>query len=97
MTRLVEWQAEEQRRVKADKNTRISTFAFIIKMVSLALKDFPQLKASIDERSDSLIHKHYLNIGIAVDTKAGLVVPSIAIKYKQQSWLDCGLLIIRCS
>lgn len=74
MTRLIEF----SERQKVDKGEKVTNFAFIIKMVSLALCDFPQLNASIDEQSgEHLIQKNYHNIGIAIAAKNGLIVPNI--------------------
>lgn len=74
MTRLMEFTGQQQQQQATGK---VGSFAFMIKMVSLALLEFPQLNGSIDEQSMELIHKHYHNIGIAIDTPAGLIVPNI--------------------
>ena len=44
-------------------------------MVAEALKKFPQFNSSIDIGSQEIIFKNYINIGIAVDTDRGLIVP----------------------
>lgn len=75
LTRLVE--ASKRRRDSSSNVDKIGNFAIIIKMVSLALSEYPQLNASIEEEGNYLIQKNYHNIGVAVDTKAGLVVPNI--------------------
>ena len=48
---------------------------FIIKVVAAALKKFPQFNASIDMATQEIIFKDYINIGVAVDTDRGLIVP----------------------
>jgi len=45
--------------------------------VASALKAFPQFNASIDMGSEEIIYKRYINVGIAVDTDRGLLVPVI--------------------
>ncbi|MDX2345704.1 MAG: dihydrolipoyllysine-residue acetyltransferase [Legionella sp.] len=51
--------------------------AFVCKVVARALQVFPQFNSSLDASSQNLIYKHYCNIGIAVETPNGLVVPVI--------------------
>ena len=48
---------------------------FIIKVVAAALRKFPQFNASIDMATRKIIYKDYINIGVAVDTDRGLIVP----------------------
>ncbi len=59
----------------AKKGVKITPLVFIIKAVVNALKEFPQFNASLD--GDNLILKQYYNIGVAVDTPDGLVVPVV--------------------
>jgi pyruvate dehydrogenase E2 component (dihydrolipoamide acetyltransferase) len=56
---------------------RITLTAIALKMVAAGLRKFPQFAASIDVASQEIIYKRYCNIGIAVDTSYGLVVPVI--------------------
>jgi pyruvate dehydrogenase E2 component (dihydrolipoamide acetyltransferase) len=51
--------------------------AIAAKVVAAALRVFPQFNVSIDTAADELIYKKYVNIGIAVDTDHGLLVPVI--------------------
>ena len=60
---------------KSDETVSISILSFIIKAVTASLKKFPEMNASFDEDNGELILKHYYNIGIAVDTPEGLIVP----------------------
>lgn len=48
---------------------------FIIKAVTIALKQHPFLNASLDEEKEEIVLKQYYNIGFAVDTTEGLLVP----------------------
>jgi pyruvate dehydrogenase E2 component (dihydrolipoamide acetyltransferase) len=60
-----------------DKGIKITIIAFLIKAVVAALKEYPRFNASLDAGGENLIFKKYFNIGIAVDTPEGLVVPVI--------------------
>lgn len=59
------------------KGLKLSYLPFVIKAVSLALKAHPVLNAELDLENDRIIYKNRINIGIAVDTDDGLVVPVI--------------------
>ena len=54
---------------------RVTLPAFLIKAVVVALKQYPNFNASLASDGESLILKQYFNIGVAVDTPLGLVVP----------------------
>ena len=56
---------------------KLTVLAFVCKVVSQALRVFPQFNASLDASGENLIYKQYFNIGIAVETPNGLVVPVI--------------------
>ena len=60
-----------------EASTRLTFLPFIVKAVVAALKDFPALNSSLDEEAGEIVYHADLNIGIAVDTPAGLVVPVI--------------------
>lgn len=60
-----------------DQGFRLTLLAFILKACVMTLKQFPQFNASLDPSGENLILKRYYNIGVAVDTPAGLVVPVI--------------------
>jgi pyruvate dehydrogenase complex dihydrolipoamide acetyltransferase long form len=65
---------------KADyenKGVKLTSMPFLIKSVAMALKDHPTINASLDMEAERVIYKEYINIGIAVDTDRGLVVPSL--------------------
>jgi pyruvate dehydrogenase E2 component (dihydrolipoamide acetyltransferase) len=51
--------------------------AIALKVCASALKIFPQFNASIDMESEEIIYKQFINIGVAVDTDRGLLVPVI--------------------
>jgi pyruvate dehydrogenase E2 component (dihydrolipoamide acetyltransferase) len=60
---------------KKDSGIKISPLVFIMKAAAKALEAFPAFNSSLSEDNESLILKKYVNIGIAVDTPNGLVVP----------------------
>ena len=56
---------------------KLTPTAMLLKVVAAALKRFPDFNASIDTNSQEIVYKHYVNVGVAVDTEAGLLVPVI--------------------
>jgi pyruvate dehydrogenase E2 component (dihydrolipoamide acetyltransferase) len=68
---------EKERTVAAERGVRLTYLAFAIKACTASLARFPRLNASLDESSEEFVLKRYYNIGIAIDTKHGLVVPNI--------------------
>jgi pyruvate dehydrogenase E2 component (dihydrolipoamide acetyltransferase) len=48
-----------------------------VKVLATAVKQFPQFNASIDPERGEIVYKKYVNIGVAVDTDRGLLVPVI--------------------
>ncbi len=56
---------------------KITLVAFLTKALVSALREFPRFNSSLDPSGEKLIYKKYFHIGIAVDTKDGLVVPVI--------------------
>lgn len=61
----------------AARDIKLTTMPFIIKAVAMALKSHPVINAAVDLDSGTIVYKEYVNIGIAVDTDRGLVVPSL--------------------
>jgi pyruvate dehydrogenase E2 component (dihydrolipoamide acetyltransferase) len=55
----------------------LTVTAIAVKVAAAALRKFPQFNASIDMRSSEIVLKKYVNVGIAVDTDRGLLVPVI--------------------
>jgi pyruvate dehydrogenase E2 component (dihydrolipoamide acetyltransferase) len=63
---------------KTDKNPyRVTLLAFLVKAVVAALKQHPEFNSSLTAEKDAIVVKSYYNIGIAVDTPGGLVVPVV--------------------
>ena len=61
----------------AAEGVKLTTMPFLIKSVAMALKAHPTINASIDLDAGQVIYKDYVNVGIAVDTERGLVVPNL--------------------
>jgi pyruvate dehydrogenase E2 component (dihydrolipoamide acetyltransferase) len=68
---------EKEREVAAERGVHLTYLAFVIKACAAALQRFPRLNAVLEESGEEYVLKRYYNIGIAVDTKSGLVVPNI--------------------
>jgi 2-oxoglutarate dehydrogenase E2 component (dihydrolipoamide succinyltransferase) len=62
-------------RVEKERGVKLSFMPFFVKAACLALDAYPVVNAQID--GDSIVYKHYVNMGIAVASDAGLVVPNI--------------------
>ena len=62
-------------RVEKERGVKLSFMPFFVKAACLALDTYPVVNAQID--GDSVVYKHYVNMGIAVASDAGLVVPNI--------------------
>ncbi|MEX2110211.1 MAG: 2-oxoglutarate dehydrogenase complex dihydrolipoyllysine-residue succinyltransferase [Gemmatimonadaceae bacterium] len=62
-------------RVEKEYGVKLTFMPFFVKAACAALKQFPMVNAQID--GDSIIYKHYVNMGIAVASDQGLVVPNI--------------------
>lgn len=61
----------------SDAGVRLTTMPFIIKAVAQALRKHPVVNASLDLDAGQIIYKQYVNVGIAVDTERGLMVPVV--------------------
>ncbi|AXM45424.1 dihydrolipoyllysine-residue acetyltransferase [Dichelobacter nodosus] len=59
------------------RGVKVTMVAFLMKALATALKEFPRFNSSLSPDGSKLILKHYFNIGVAVDTPNGLVVPVI--------------------
>jgi pyruvate dehydrogenase E2 component (dihydrolipoamide acetyltransferase) len=66
-----------QQETLSRQGIKLTPLVFIMKAVVAALKAFPQFNASLDASGDNLVLKKYFNLGVAVDTPEGLVVPVI--------------------
>lgn len=76
ITELEEFR-QENKEMAAKKGVSLTPLVFIMKAVVACLKQYPEFNASLSEDKQSLIYKKYYNIGVAVDTPNGLMVPVI--------------------
>ena len=59
------------------ENVRLTAMPFVLRAVALSLRQHPAVNASIDDENEQVIYKEYVNLGVAVDTPRGLVVPAL--------------------
>lgn len=76
VTELWEYRKKEKK-VAEEKGIKLTFLPFVVKACVLALKEFPYVNSSLDDKSGDIVIKQYYNIGIAVDTPHGLMVPVI--------------------
>ncbi|XGI84360.1 dihydrolipoamide acetyltransferase family protein [Halorutilales archaeon Cl-col2-1] len=76
VSKLVEIREKEKQKVE-EKGVHLTYTPFVVKAVVAALKEYPLLNASIDEKTGEIVEKDYYNIGMAVATDDGLLVPNI--------------------
>jgi 2-oxoglutarate dehydrogenase E2 component (dihydrolipoamide succinyltransferase) len=62
-------------KVEKEHGVKLTFMPFFVRAACQALKQFPSINAQVD--GDSIIYKHYVNMGIAVASDAGLVVPNV--------------------
>jgi 2-oxoglutarate dehydrogenase E2 component (dihydrolipoamide succinyltransferase) len=62
-------------KIAKEYGVKLSFMPFFVKAATMALKSFPIVNAQIE--GDSIVYKHYVNMGIAVASEAGLVVPNV--------------------
>ncbi len=75
MTAVESLRARVKEKIEKETGVRLSLMPFFVKAACLALKQFPTVNARID--GDAIVYHHYVNMGIAVASDAGLVVPNV--------------------
>lgn len=68
------------------RGTRLTPLPFLLKACAVALRDNPRLNSSLARGGEDIVHKHYIHIGMAVDTPAGLMVPVIRDVDRKTIW-----------
>jgi 2-oxoglutarate dehydrogenase E2 component (dihydrolipoamide succinyltransferase) len=85
MSAVVALRERLKERVEKEHGVKLSFMPFFVKAACIALEQFPTVNALVD--GDTIVYRHYVNIGIAVAVEAGLVVPNIK-DADQKSMLD---------
>ena len=85
ITELEEFRASLKAEAES-RGTRLTPMPFLLKAVAAALRDNPKFCASLSADGEDLVYKHYIHIGMAVDTPAGLVVPVIRDVDQKSVW-----------
>ena len=76
VTELVTFK-EKQRKIAEKRGIHLTYMPFVVKASVAALKQYPYLNSSVEEEHEEIILKKYYNLGVAVDTTDGLIVPNI--------------------
>jgi pyruvate dehydrogenase E2 component (dihydrolipoamide acetyltransferase) len=76
ITELEQWRKESSADYEKEQ-IKLTSMAFVMKAVALALKEHRTVNASLDIENEQIIYKQYVNIGVAVDTERGLIVPVV--------------------
>jgi 2-oxoglutarate dehydrogenase E2 component (dihydrolipoamide succinyltransferase) len=75
MTAVESLRGRVKERIEKEQGVRLSFMPFFVRAACMALKQFPMVNARVD--GDHIVYHHYVNLGIAVASDAGLVVPNI--------------------
>ena len=78
--------AREKAETKGSAGAKVTYLPFIMKAVVRALREHPELNASVDDEKEEIIVKGYYNIGFATDTPNGLMVPIIKNVDRKNIW-----------
>lgn len=74
VTELERMRKESQKDYDA-QGVKLTALPFLVKAIAVALRSHPIVNASVNDEGNGIIYKEYVNIGIAVDTEKGLLVP----------------------
>ena len=89
VTALVELR-QKAKPLAEKKGVKLTYLPFIVKALVAAVKQYPDLNASIDDEAGEIVYKKYYNIGIATDTENGLLVPVIFDADRKNVWEIAG-------
>lgn len=77
---------KSQKAEAEQRGVKLTLMPFLIKACAYALKALPQFNVALDTQSWEFVQKHYIHIGMAVDTPAGLLVPVIRDADRKSIW-----------
>ncbi|XP_054272839.1 lipoamide acyltransferase component of branched-chain alpha-keto acid dehydrogenase complex, mitochondrial-like [Macrosteles quadrilineatus] len=76
VTRLVRFR-KEAKEFAEKKGVKLTFLPFFIKAISKALLQYPVLNSTFDSEKEEIVYKHFHNVGVAVDSPGGLLVPNV--------------------
>ena len=68
---------KELKKAGAEKSIKVTFLPFLMKALSIVLKEMPEFNSSLDHTNQNLVLKNYYHLGVAVDTPSGLTVPVV--------------------
>jgi len=68
---------KEVKKEGAEKGINVTFLPFLMKALSIVLKEMPEFNSSLDHKNQNLVLKNYYHLGVAVDTPSGLTVPVV--------------------
>lgn len=77
---------KSQKTAAEKRETRLTPLPFLLKACAVALRDNPRLNSALSRGGEDIVSKHYIHIGMAVDTPAGLMVPVIRDVDRKTIW-----------
>jgi len=90
LTKLISKYEKEYGERAGNPKVRPTMTVFVLKAVASALQRFPQFNSSLDENTGEIVIKHYYNLGVAVATERGLIVPVIK-NINEKSFFDVAV------
>ena len=68
---------KEVKKAGAEKGIKVTFLPFLMKALSVVLKEMPEFNSSLDHTNQNLVLKNYYHLGVAIDTPSGLTVPVV--------------------
>ncbi|MED5316189.1 MAG: 2-oxo acid dehydrogenase subunit E2, partial [Candidatus Neomarinimicrobiota bacterium] len=68
---------KEMKKTGAEKGVNVTFLPFLLKALSIVLKEMPEFNSSLDDTNENLVLKNYYHFGVAIDAPSGLIVPVV--------------------